>query len=903
MRKLFVIILLLVGKSSVFGSHIVGGEFELLHLQDFQFRLNMVVYFDAINGAPSIEETETSVTVYIYDKATNELKGHYVLTRSSNELVPYTNADCDDGQLITKRFFYTSEISLPEEEFNNEAGYYIAWERCCRNYTITNIFSDIPGSGISAGQTFYLEFPPVVKNGLPFINSTPRLFPPLRDYGCINNFYFADFGGIDDDGDSLVYSLVTPFSTVDTQNAFPNSPNPAPYPEIVWREGYDLDNIVRGNPDMEITQRGVLSVTPQAAGLYVFAVKVEEFRDGIKHGEMRRDFQMLVVTDCGSSDPPEILAREKNESEFYEEGSQLIFDFNDDEKCVDILVTDPPTGIGRDSISTVTLRAIPINFNETLEAITIDFSQNATLRSELDTARFSVCFPNCPYTRSGIYQIGIIGLDGSCPQPALDTVIVTLNVPPPPNQNARFKVDQVERTRSVTLVADNPDVASLNSWTLSSFDVDGDSVNLSFEPLGFDPSLAGISVSDIIYENGESFTTITWSTDCLDEGLDFSQGRDVATTTGVTKAFDFIAVAEDFDQCEWEDPQQLRVTLLINFPDQTKPVIFPQSQPGASYLKLNYSYNQLINLGVRSSDADGDNIRMTGTPLNFTFESVEASFNATEGPGNPGLQSNFLWDIPCQFEAEIDSFRVRFLVEDFDDCQLTNADTLDVDFIIKPPVNNPPQIFVSSQNDLDIINDTLKVVVNEPIELSVRVLDSEGDTVLLDLFERNPDDPFVFESAFGRAPVQSIFTWTPNCNDLTGSDFTRDVELTFTAIDRNCFEPLGTAYSMVIHVEDVDAGKTTILPPNIFTPNGDSKNDFFGMYELNENGELQNILPIDNCAGQFEEVVIINRWGREVYRSNNREFRWDGEGANAGVYFYQINYTNREYRGSVSVLF
>ena len=67
--------------------------------------------------------------------------------------------------------------------------------------------------GQSAGQTFYLEFPPVIKDGQPFINSSPSLFPPLNDYACPRKPYYVDFAGVDDDGDSLVYSLVTPLST------------------------------------------------------------------------------------------------------------------------------------------------------------------------------------------------------------------------------------------------------------------------------------------------------------------------------------------------------------------------------------------------------------------------------------------------------------------------------------------------------------------------------------------------------------------------------------------------------------------------------------------------------------------------------------------------------------------
>ncbi len=108
----------------------------------------------------------------------------------------------------------TLDPILSDSRFNDPQGYYIVWERCCRNYAITNIYSENPDvSSRAAGQTFYLEFPPVVKNGQPFYNSSPRLFPPLNDYACPRKPYYVDFAGIDDDGDSLVYSLVTPLTT------------------------------------------------------------------------------------------------------------------------------------------------------------------------------------------------------------------------------------------------------------------------------------------------------------------------------------------------------------------------------------------------------------------------------------------------------------------------------------------------------------------------------------------------------------------------------------------------------------------------------------------------------------------------------------------------------------------
>ncbi|WP_353130960.1 gliding motility-associated C-terminal domain-containing protein, partial [Parapedobacter pyrenivorans] len=62
--------------------------------------------------------------------------------------------------------------------------------------------------------------------------------------------------------------------------------------------------------------------------------------------------------------------------------------------------------------------------------------------------------------------------------------------------------------------------------------------------------------------------------------------------------------------------------------------------------------------------------------------------------------------------------------------------------------------------------------------------------------------------------------------------------------------------------------------PNVFTPNGDGKNDVF---------EIVGIEGFDRT-----EITVVNRWGNEVYRNNNYRNNWDGQGLNEGTYYYVI---------------
>lgn len=80
----------------------------------------------------------------------------------------------------------------------------------------------------------------------------------------------------------------------------------------------------------------------------------------------------------------------------------------------------------------------------------------------------------------------------------------------------------------------------------------------------------------------------------------------------------------------------------------------------------------------------------------------------------------------------------------------------------------------------------------------------------------------------------------------------------------------GCADTVAIHVVT-----SSIAIPNIFTPNGDGKNDLFVI------GNLQ-FYP-------GSQLLIFNRWGNEVYRGNNYLNNWDGSGLTEGTYYYILN--------------
>lgn len=81
--------------------------------------------------------------------------------------------------------------------------------------------------------------------------------------------------------------------------------------------------------------------------------------------------------------------------------------------------------------------------------------------------------------------------------------------------------------------------------------------------------------------------------------------------------------------------------------------------------------------------------------------------------------------------------------------------------------------------------------------------------------------------------------------------------------------------------------------PNVFTPNGDGKNDTFYLEHLN--------------SFESSEITIINRWGSTVYETKNYQNDWNAPGLSDGTYFYVVKVKNGNsdwitYKGYVTVI-
>ena len=89
-----------------------------------------------------------------------------------------------------------------------------------------------------------------------------------------------------------------------------------------------------------------------------------------------------------------------------------------------------------------------------------------------------------------------------------------------------------------------------------------------------------------------------------------------------------------------------------------------------------------------------------------------------------------------------------------------------------------------------------------------------------------------------------------------------------------------TAYSIIY----LDVIPSEVNIPNVFSPNGDGCNDFFGAYSSSCNGEGE-ITFLEGFRSY--ECTIYNRWGTKIF-SFSEGGNWDGGDSTEGTYFYTI---------------
>lgn len=272
------------------------------------------------------------------------------------------------------------------------------WSQCCRNSSLN----------VAGGPA--MSIATQIRNQTDTCNNSPIFTSQPIPYTCINQPVNYNYGAVDSDGDSLVYSLVSAeisaFATV-TYIA----PNTATVPI----------------PGITLNQNGQLSFTPTAVGNFIVAVQVDEFDPGTGAllGNVRRDIQ-FVVENCGNNVPsaPTSFSNTSGSATFTAPTTvtaQIGQNF-----CFDAVFTDP---------NLADVLSLTSNATTVLPGAT--FTQTGT-----NPATGTICWTAVAGVSQNL-SVSIFADDGACPIFGTNSQSFQIIVPPVPPLSVGLSITDV----------------------------------------------------------------------------------------------------------------------------------------------------------------------------------------------------------------------------------------------------------------------------------------------------------------------------------------------------------------------------------------------------------------------------------------------------------------------------
>lgn len=266
-------------------THLVGGELIYTYLGNNNYQLKLKVWRDCNSSTgfddPAIVSAYDNTSLLRYTFSMSNPVTSFVVPVVTNPCLVWPPGVC------VEQAIYTMTVNLPPIP----GGYVLAYQRCCRNNSIVNLVN--PGN---TGVTYMATIPDFATNGF---NSSPEFtnYPPIVI--CADEPIVFDHSAIDPDGDSLVYSMCTPYQGGDASN--PNPAFPPPYQLVNWLSPFSQANQIGGMPGMNINPvTGLLTGYPNSVGNFVVGVCVSEYRNGVLLDVHLRDFQ-FYITSCNPS--------------------------------------------------------------------------------------------------------------------------------------------------------------------------------------------------------------------------------------------------------------------------------------------------------------------------------------------------------------------------------------------------------------------------------------------------------------------------------------------------------------------------------------------------------------------------------------------------------------------------
>ncbi|MEP7264648.1 MAG: T9SS type A sorting domain-containing protein [Bacteroidota bacterium] len=256
-----------------FASHLMGGQITFTNLGGNVYKIRQIIYRDC----SGISLGSTTVVAISPTSAGASVTLSRISITDVSILCPGQTSVCAGG--ITagiEEHIYEGNVTLPP--LAGGASYTLSSSLNARNTIITTLTS--PGSQDMYVQTI------LNPNLIPQNNSPQFLNRPIGTF-CLGQLSSISPNGFDPDGDALVYSLI-PARQASATN-------------VNYAGGFSGTVPLSSSTPITINPTtGEVSFTPSAIQVAVICIKAEEYRGGVKIGEIIRDVQIKMVNCAGN---------------------------------------------------------------------------------------------------------------------------------------------------------------------------------------------------------------------------------------------------------------------------------------------------------------------------------------------------------------------------------------------------------------------------------------------------------------------------------------------------------------------------------------------------------------------------------------------------------------------------
>ena len=398
---LFIILcFVLFQPAKVQATHMMGSDLTWTCIGKDSFLVKLVIYRDCngvqLSAAPatfkcsSTGATITSVTMS---------------PGAGTDITPVCNSSCTRCQSLScsfpygiQRFIMTQLVVLSSA--GSCCNIEIYWQQSARNSNIT--------TG-AANMNFYIEAK-MNRCQNPCDNSPSFTNAPIAIL-CVNQDFTFNHGVQDIDvnsqgglADSLTYEWTPPLRAANSPCTYVGQYS---YDKAIYFWGFPNANLPFPRGIHLDQQTGDIQFRPMKAEVTVMAIKVNEYRNGVKIAEIRRDMQIIVIN-CVANNPPNVTTPGNIRSKSVCAGDPVTFNFT---------TSDPNTN------DTVT-----ISWNQAIPGA-LWTSTNGAAKYPTATLTWT---PTDAHVSSLPYTFTVTAKDNACPVRASFTQAYQITVKPKP---------------------------------------------------------------------------------------------------------------------------------------------------------------------------------------------------------------------------------------------------------------------------------------------------------------------------------------------------------------------------------------------------------------------------------------------------------------------------------------